>query len=247
MCPDARPTKRQRTRRYEKAETQVKSSTARRGTRRSKESPAVRTLLGGWVLNPYLGFLLLFGVGVATFRLEHHLRLTVLWLILLGIVLLYAETGRLRGSYSLLNLSRGALVGAIVTLPFYLFAKDFFLGTAARLYGVEEWQVLLERAVFLVPILEGSFFRGVVQRERRLLDGALLFGLAQGLYVVATVDVFPFVVAAVVLGMGLLGLLYGYLYQRHGLTASIACHAAVNFVLFVLPKLADEISGLLAF
>jgi membrane protease YdiL (CAAX protease family) len=204
-------------------------------------------LLGGWVLNPYLAFLLFLGVGVATFRLEHHLRLTLLWLMLLVIVLLYAESGRLKASYSLLNLSRGALVGIIVALPFYLFANDFFYATASRLYGVDDWQVLLERAVFLVPILEESFFRGVVQRERGLLDGALLFGLAQGLYFVTGAYELPAVIAGVVLGMGLLGLLLGYLYKRYGLTASIACHVAVNLVLFVLPVLVEKLSEILAF
>jgi membrane protease YdiL (CAAX protease family) len=53
------------------------------------------------------------------------------------------------------------------------------------------------------------------------------------------------VVSAVVLGMALLGLLYGYLYQRYGLTSSIACHVAVNFVLLVLPPLMERISALL--
>jgi membrane protease YdiL (CAAX protease family) len=248
MCPDARRTERRRAKRYEKAgRLPRRSLTQPRGKSSLKNPPTVRTLLGGWVLNPYLAFLLLIGVGVATFRLEHQLRLTLLWLILLGIVLLYAETGRLRGSYSLLSLARGALVGIIVALPFYLFAKDFFYGTASRLYGVDDWQVLLERAIFLVPVLEESFFRGVVQRERGLLDGALLFGLAQGLYFISAVEVFPVVIAAVAVGMGLLGLLYGYLYERYGLTASTACHVAVNLVLFVLPALVDKISALLAF
>jgi len=248
MCPDARRTKRRQTKRYEKAESLPRRSpTGRRGRGKREKSPTVRTLLGGWVLNPYLSFLLLLGVGVATFRLEHHLRLTLLWLMLLGIVLLYAETGRLRGSYSLLNLARGALVGIIVALPFYLFANDFFHATASRLYGVDDWLVLLERAIFLVPILEESFFRGVVQRERGLVDGALLFGLAQGLYFVPLLGDFPAVIAVMVLGMGLLGLLYGYSYQRYGLTASTACHVTVNLVLFVLPTLVEKISELMAF
>jgi membrane protease YdiL (CAAX protease family) len=203
--------------------------------------------LGGWVVKPYLAFFLLLGVGVATLRLEHQLRLTVLWLLLLGIVLLYAETGRLKAGYSLLNVGRGALLGLIVALPLYLFVQDFFLGTAEWLYGVNNWQVLLERAAILVPILEGAFFRGIVQRERSLLDGALLFALAQGLYVAHAASQFPAVVISVVLGMGLLGMLYGYLNERYGLTASIACHAAVNMVLFVWPALADRVNELLSF
>ncbi len=246
MRPDARRTRRPQTRKYETANSAPIKSTAQREVKAKSQKPvAARTLLGGWALSPYLAFLLLAGIGLATFRVEHHLRLTVLWLVLLGLVLLYAEGGRLRGDYSLLNLMRGALVGMVVALPLYLFAKDFFYATASQLYGVTNLQVLLERAVFLVPILEESFFRGIVQRERGLLDGALLFGLAQALYFLSVVDAFPLVIAAVVLGSVLLGLLYGYLYQRYGLTASIACHVAVNLVLFELPALVDWANKLL--
>jgi membrane protease YdiL (CAAX protease family) len=48
------------------------------------------------------------------------------------------------------------------------------------------------------------------------------------------------------LGMVLAGLLYGYLYKRYGLTASIAGHVAVNFMLFVLPALASQVARWLA-
>ncbi len=243
MPPDAR-----RTKRYEDSTALRKRSAARRkSTRRASAGPSVRTLLGGWVLNPYLAFFLLLGVGLATLRLEHQLRLTVLWLVLLGVVLLYAETGRLKSSYSLLNLARGALLGLIVALPLYLFVPRFFHGTAEWLYGVNDWQVLLERAAIMVPILEGAFFRGAVQRERTLLDGVILFAAAQGLYVLHVAGQFPAVVLSLVLGMGLLGALYGYLSDRYGLTASIACHAAVNAVLFVWPALADRVNDILSF
>ncbi len=247
MSPDARRTGR-RTKRYENSTTLSKRSEGGRKSRgRAATGPSVRTMLGGWVLNPYLAFFLLLGVGLATFRLEHQLRLTVLWLLLMGVVLLYAETGRLKASYSLLNLARGALLGLIVALPLYLFVQDFFQGTSEWLYGVNDWQVLLERAAILLPIVEGAFFRGVVQRERSLIDGALLFALTQGLYVVHTASQFPAVVLSLTLGMGLLGLLYGYLNERYGLTASITCHAAVNMVLFVWPALADRVNEILSF
>jgi len=38
-----------------------------------------------------------------------------------------------------------------------------------------------------------------------------------------------------VVGLAVLGLVYGYVALRYGLAASVACHAAVNLVLFVLP------------
>ena len=248
MSPDARRTRRNRTSKYETAESlPVRTPNVRKEASRPTHQSQVGALLGGWVLNPYLAFLLLLGIGIASFRVDHQLRLALIWLVLVILVLLYADSGRLKASYSLVNLSRGILTGAVIALPLFVLAKDFFHATALRLYGVDDLQVLVERAVFLVPILEESFFRGIVQHERGRLDGALLFGLAQALYFVSAANVFSVVIVALALGSCLLGLLYGYLYERYGLTSSIGCHVAVNFVLLVLPTLAVEISKLLAF
>jgi len=107
--------------------------------------------------------------------------------------------------------------------------------------------VLLERIVFLVPVLEEVFFRGIVQRERGLRDGVLLFGLMQVLYFISVANVFPVVISAVIAGMVLLGLLYGYMYQRYGLTSSVGCHVTVNLVLLVFPVAVDAIGALLDF
>jgi membrane protease YdiL (CAAX protease family) len=247
MSPDARRTKRPRNKEYETAEAVPASPPARQEAKSRPRRPAsFRPLSSDWALNPRLGFLLMVGVGLASIRLDHPLRLTLLWLVLLTLVLLYAQTGRLKANYSLLNLGRGALIGALVALPFYLFAKDFFYATASWLYGIKDLQVLLERAVFIVPLLEECYFRGIVQRERGLAEGAVLFGLAQALYFVSAVDVYFAVIAAVLVGMALAGLLYGYLYKRYGLTASIAGHVALNFVLFVLPALTTQFARWLA-
>jgi membrane protease YdiL (CAAX protease family) len=169
----------------------------------------------------------------------------MMWLVELFLVLFYAQSGKLQSNYSLLNLARGLLVGAVVSLPLYVSAPNFFHATASWLYGVKDLQVLLERAVFIVPLLEGLYFRGAVQRERGLLTGAVLYGLAQGLIVMSAGNAYALVVVALVLGMIVAGLLYGYLYQRYGLTTSIAGHVAVSFVLFVLPALTNQIAPLL--
>ena len=244
MCPDVRRTRRRSVKRH-KASGSLSSRLSAQQHARLDEPVTARTLMSGWALNPYLAFLLLVGVGVATLRLEHVLRLVGLWTVLLTVTLLYAESGHLKGDYSLMNLARGGLTGIVVALPFYLFAKDFFYATASYLYGVDDILVLLERAVFLVPILEECFFRGVVQYERGLLDGALLFGLAQLLYFVPFVSTFPLIVIAIALGAILLGLLCGHLYRRYGLTASISCHVAVNLVLLVLPPLVERVGAFL--
>ena len=247
MSRDARRTRRPRNRDYETADSLPMSLPSRQEAKGRTRRPAPsRPLTGNWALNPRLGFLLLVGVGVASVRLSHPLRLSLLWSVLLVLILFYGQSGRLKSDYSLLNVVRGVLVGTVVALPFYLFARDFFYATASWLYSVKDLQVLLERAVFIVPLLEGIYFRGIVQRERGLVEGAVLFGLAQALYFVSAVDVYFAVIATVVLGMVLAGLLYGYLYKRYGLTASIAGHVTVNLVLFVLPALATQIAQWLA-
>jgi len=245
MPPSMRRSQRPRTIRYETAEAFPVRALVQREIKSQPPKPAVaETAERSWFLDPYLAFTALCGIGVATLQLGHPLRLTVLWLVLLGLVLLYAQSGRLKADYSMLNLVRGALVGAVVALPFYILASNFCYATASRLYGVQDLQVLLERAVFLVPILEEGFFRGVVQREKGLQCAAVTFGLAQVLYFLPLAASFPLVVGAVAVGMALLGLLYGYLFRRYGLTASIAGHVMVNFVLLVLPPLAERIGVL---
>lgn len=240
MSPDARRTRRPRSKEYEAAGSQLSGGLPRAGN-------AAASLLqrGAAALSPQFGFVVLAGVGLASLRLTHPLRLTLMWLVELVLVLLYAQTGKLKSSYSLINLARGLLVGTVVALPLYLSAPNFFYATASWLYGVKDLQVLLERAVFLVPLLEGVYFRGAVQRERGLLTGAVLYGLAQGLIVMSAGNAYPLVVLSLVLGMIVAGLLYGYLCQRYGLTASIAGHVAVSFVLFVLPALSATIAPLI--
>jgi len=234
MSPDARRTRRPRTRDYATAGSQLSGTLAQSALQR-----------GAAALSPHFGFLVLAGVGIASLRLTHPLRLTLMWLVELVLVLLYAQTGKLKSSYSTLNLARGLLVGIVVSLPLYVSSPTFFHATASWLYGVKDLQVLLERAVFIVPLLEGLYFRGAVQRERGLVTGAVLYGLAQGLIVMSAGNAYPLVVLALVLGMILAGLLYGYLYQRYGLTTSIAGHVAVSFVLFVLPALSAAIAPLI--
>jgi membrane protease YdiL (CAAX protease family) len=75
----------------------------------------------------------------------------------------------------------------------------------------------------------------------------LLFGLMQVLYFISVANVFPVVISAVIAGMVLLGVLYGYMYQRYGLTSSVACHVTVNLVLLVFPVAVDAIGALLDF
>jgi len=169
--------------------------------------------------------------------------LLILWLVLLGICLIYAEEKAIDMQYGLVNLGRGAVVGLVISLPLLLLANDALKTTSARLFPLASQAALFQNLVLLAAPIEGLYFRGFLQRERGLGIAALLYGLGQGILFLPGLSGFPAVLIAVVVAMALLGFIYGYVCQRYGLSASMSCHATVNLVLLFLPLALDKWLG----
>ncbi|MBC7262971.1 MAG: CPBP family intramembrane metalloprotease [Chloroflexi bacterium] len=195
-------------------------------------------------MDPYLVFAAFVGVGLATWNFDPQLRLALLRLVLLAGVLLYADRRQLPVDYSLSKVIQGLAIGALVGLPFVLFAPSFFGATGERFYGSKDLFVLVERAVFITPLVEALFFRGFLQREKGLTAAAALFGLAQGIYVITGAAMYWAVLLTLMVATGLLGLIYGYVAERYGLAASAACQAAANFLLLGLPPILQRFGAL---
>jgi membrane protease YdiL (CAAX protease family) len=100
---------------------------------------------------------------------------------------------------------------------------------------------LFQALTFVSAPIEELYFRGVLQRERGLLSAAVLYGLAGAVFFLPIFRGFALILLAVMLGMGLLGFVYGYVCNQYGLGASIACHALVNFVLLFLPPVLERL------
>jgi membrane protease YdiL (CAAX protease family) len=190
--------------------------------------------------DPYLTFLVFAVVGLGTWRLGGEARLLILWLVLLGVCLVYAEEKGIAMQYGLVNLGRGAAVGLVISLPLLLLAQDALQTTSARLFPLASQAALFQNLVLLAAPIEGLYFRGFLQRERGLVGAALLYGLGQGVLFLPGLSGFPAVLAAVVVATALLGFIYGYVCQRYGLSASMSCHATVNLVLLFLPLALDQ-------
>ncbi len=191
-------------------------------------------------LDPYLTFLIFAVVGLGTLGIGMEARLLILWLVLLGLCLIYVEGQAMVVEYSLLNLGRGAVVGLVISLPLLLLARDALESTSARLFPLTSQAVLFQNVVLLSAPIEGMYFRGVLQRERGVVAAALFYGLGQGIMFLPGLGGFPVVLAAVVVATAVLGFVYSYVCQRYGLSASISCHATVNLVLFFLPLALDR-------
>jgi membrane protease YdiL (CAAX protease family) len=192
-------------------------------------------------LDPYFAYLIFVGVGLGSLQVNPEVRLNLLWSTLLALSLIYASRKPIAARYSLANLGRGAIVGFIISLPFLLAARDVLNASSARLFPMSSQAALFQALVFVSAPIEELYFRGVLQHERGLLSAAVLYGLAGAVFFLPIFRSFALILLAVMLSMGLLGFVYGYVCNQYGLGASIACHAVVNFVLLLLPPVLERL------
>ena len=192
-------------------------------------------------LDPYFAYLIFVGVGLGSLQVNPEVRLTLLWSTLLALSLIYAGRKPVAARYSLANLGRGAIVGLIVSLPFLLVARGVLNASSARLFPMPSQAALFQALTFVSAPVEELYFRGILQRERGLLSAAVLYGLAGTVFFLPVFRGFALILLAVMLSMGLLGFVYGYVCNQYGLGASIACHAVVNFVLLFLPPVLEQL------
>ena len=200
---------------------------------------------GALLTDAYLAFVIFGAVGVGTWRLDQLLRLTLMWLTLLTLTLVYGSGRRIQAAYGFSDLGRGVVAGLLISLPVVLLARDFLYATSQRLFPMNTPLTLFWGLVLIMPVVEALYFRGFLQREKGLLSAVLLYAGTAALYLLpSTVGEYLPILAAFVAAMGLLGFVYAYLYSMYGFAASLACQATVQFVLFILPLLPSELGRL---
>lgn len=200
---------------------------------------------GGLALDAYLTYAIFAALGVATWKLDQIHRLTLLWLTLLAFAAAYGSDRKIELSYRFSHISRGAVVGLVVSLPVAVLARDFLLVTSQRLFPVHTVSALVWGLVLVMAPVEAVYFRGLLQAEKGLWTGVLLYAAAGAIYFLpSTLGEYLPVLAALVAGMALLGFVYGYVRTLYGLAASVACQAVAHSVLFVLPVLSGELAGI---
>ena len=208
----------------------------KRGRRPRERAAALR-------LDPYLAYLVFAAVGVGTYRVGQDGRLVLLWVVLLGASLVYADRRSIELQYALAQVGQGAAVGLVLGIPLAILAVEPLRVTMARLYPLGNGTATFQGLVLVAAPIEEMFFRGVLQREHGFWAATGLYGLAGAVFFLPRVASFPAVLVAVVVAMAVLGVVYGYVALRYGLAASVACHATVNLVLFVLPISLDSLGG----
>ena len=190
-----------------------------------------------------VAFLVYAGLAVATtFTVDTEARQVILWCGLLALNLVYTHKLRIDLTHPFSDLGRGAVAGLIISLPVLLLFQPELTAVSPQLLPPQTQPALFLSMVLVAPFLEEIFFRGLLQRQHGLIAGALSYGAFLVLFFLPGLVAFAAVGVAVALTGVLLGLIYGYVNERYGLTAGMACHAVVNLMIFFLPVLIPEVS-----
>jgi membrane protease YdiL (CAAX protease family) len=183
-------------------------------------------------------------LALATVRVPMTLRLSILWAALGFMALIYAALEPVAVDYRTSAIGRGAMLGAVMALPILALLAEPLRLFVGRLYATQDVAVILLQVVFAAAPTEELFFRGILQPDKGL-------AISLGLYVAAVLLMLaphvPFVALLIAtLGLGVLGLVYAYVRQQHGLAAAVACRLVATTVLMLLPFAVAGLRQLLA-
>lgn len=195
-------------------------------------------------VDPLISYLVFAGIGVGTWQMSRPWRQTLLWLVLLGAFLLYAEARPIRANFHLPNVGWGALIGAIVGAPLLAFAWVYLYGFAMQLFATQDVHLLLYQLCLLAAPVEELYFRGFVHRERGMYISVALYTGAALVYFLPGLHVPLLGLVVVTIAYALLGFVHSYLYARHGLSTAITSHLVINLVALVLPFFIEHVTGL---
>ena len=197
--------------------------------------------------DPFFGFIIAAGLSVGLTPLlpeSVEFRYALAWGALAGVSVLSWLLGNMEriGQERPDNIGWGALFGVLLGIPFLVFLSEQVLAPAAgRLFPDMSPGSLLAFLVFVMPLAETLFFRG-------LLQGQLAFwivGLLATLWNIVlfypvmweTVTLLPAVSAVIGVLLLMMNGLYVYVRVRNGLAAAWMCQIVANLIIFYVPSL----------
>ncbi len=143
------------------------------------------------------------------------------------------------------NLVWGVIFGVIIAVPFLIVGGGTLATTAHLLFRVSVGGTVRELTpgsvvallVFVQPLAETLFFRGVMQEHRSGWLVALLASIWSMVLFLPMLDIGRFPGVGIIIGTALvlMNAMYSYVRGRNGLAAAWLCQIVVGFVLLFLP------------
>ncbi|HLV36885.1 MAG TPA: CPBP family glutamic-type intramembrane protease [Spirillospora sp.] len=192
--------------------------------------------------DPTFGYLIALALAVGLTALppeQRDLRYTILWMIPAGFgvmawllgsqIRIQAETPE--------NLAWGIAFALIVATPLLAVGGSTLTATVNLLFRGMTWGTLLAYMVFVMPLAETLFFRGLLQLERPFWIVGLMSSLWSALlfFPLLNIGSYPAIAAVITVALLMMNLTYSYVRQRNGLAAAWVCQIVVNLVLIFFP------------
>lgn len=213
----------------------------------SAAASETRTMPRRSASDPFFGFLLAIALSVGmTPLLPNHadLRYTLAWGILAGISIL----AWLLGSAERIsqeqpeNIAWGIIYGLMLGIPFLLFLRQpILVPSAQRIFPGMSAGSLLAYLIFVMPIAETLFFRGLLQNQLVFWVIGILAALWNMLLFFPVmwpaVLQFPAVAAVIAVVLLMMNMIYVYVRERNGLAAAWICQIIANLIILYIPFL----------
>jgi hypothetical protein len=198
----------------------------------------------GSTSDPVFGYLIAIALSVGLTPLitdNADLRYAILWMVMAGFGVLswlLGSSARI-GQEAPENLTWGVAFGLIIAVPLLIVGGSLLGETVARLFPDMGIGSVLAFLVFVMPLAETLFFRGVLQETRSFWVVGLLSTVWSVLVFFPLLDVGQYPAVAAVIGTALvmMNIIYSYVRQRNGLAAAWISQIVVNLVLLFLPLL----------
>ncbi len=197
--------------------------------------------------DPLFALLLLLALSLGLTALpagQHDLRLVLLWLAMsgYGVANWLLADGEQIDVETPANLAWGVTFALVLSGPMLVFGENTLGAISQRMFGGLRSSSLLALLIFVIPLAETLFFRGLLQQRFVFWLTGLMASLWSILLYLPLLDVsrFPAIGLIVSTALLMMNLLYGYVRQRNGLAAAWLCQIGVNLTLIFLPFVASQ-------
>ena len=217
-----------------------------RDDERQKDSKT-RAMSRGATSDPFFGFLIAIALSIGLIPLlpdNADLRYTLAWGALAGISVLSWLLGSMeRISHERPeNIAWGIIYGVMLGIPFLLFLRQpILVPSSQQMFPGMSAGTLLAYLIFVMPVAETLFFRGLLQNQLVFWVVGLLAALWNVMlfFPVMWQSVLRFPAVAVVIAIVLLmmNMIYVYVRERNGLAASWICQIIANLIILYIPFL----------
>lgn len=190
--------------------------------------------------DPLFGLLLVGAIAIGLIPLIDSnavdMRYTLTWGLLasFGIVSWLLGTGPRIDQETPENLIWGIVFGMILGVPLLLFGSGSLEEATGLLFGSLTTGTVLAYLVFVMPLGETLFFRGILQNSYSFWSAGLICTVWQLVlfFPLMNRQAYPLIMGVIFL---MANLMYGYVRERNGLAAAWFCQIAINLLVLFVP------------